>query len=118
MRRSPTTPKKQATKATITQQLLGEYYELCSHEKQVKTRQKQLRAELIQLHQQSASVQPGRFQLRVSKLKQVYLSWPRVSEVLDEDMCDLLREKIPPTVFMRVSVFLADKSKEDSNETY
>ena len=97
MRRSPTTLKKQATEATITQKMLGEYHELYSHEKQIKMQREKLRTELIQYFQQGALVQPGKFQLSMSTRESVRLSWSHVLEVLGKDAGNLLREQIPPT---------------------
>ena len=91
-------------KKEVTQELLGKYHELCGREKEVQMQRKTLRTELLQLHQQGASVQPGRFQLHVTTKESVRLSWPLVAKVFGKDACDCLREQIPPSSSTYVSV--------------
>ena len=107
--------------AEITQELLREYHELYKHEKQTQARREGMRAEILWLHQQGASVQPGRFQLNVFEKKRDYISWPRVSKALGEEMCNWLRKLIPPVPVTYVTVrkeSLRSGSNDELNPSY
>ncbi len=98
-------------KIMIPQELLGKYHQLQSREKKIRARREELRAKLVDLWEKGARTEPGNFNIRVNALKSVRLSWPRVSQVLDEDTCERLREQIPPTTTTNVSVFEKVKAK-------
>ena len=88
----------------ISQELLSAYHQLQSREKKIQTRKKKLRTRLIQLREKGARVEPGKFDLRMTEKEMLRLSWPKVAAVLDQEVCDYLREEIAPTRSIYVSV--------------
>jgi hypothetical protein len=88
----------------ISQEMLAKYRRLQDRETQARERRNKLRGKLIYLQSHGAHVQPGTFALRISNLDRVSLSWPAVEQVLDAEMCDWLREQIPPIKIKYVRV--------------
>ena len=103
-------------KKEITQKLLRKYNEMHNREKQIQMQRKKLRAELLELYKQGASIQPGKFQLYVSTHTGARIPW--TIEVLGEDVCNDLRQRIPFSSALYVSVQEKESSGSGSNNNW
>jgi len=104
LQRQASWPNGAPPRPTITQEMLEEYQQVQRRFTELERQKSELRERLLALHEQSAPIEQGPFELNITTQESRRFSYETVTAVVGRYEADRIRDEMPRTVARRVEV--------------